>query len=41
LAGLKKWVPITFSGRFVTGCDLVDVERRGVGGEDGVGPTTA
>ena len=33
-AGLKKCVPSTSCGRFVDGGDLVDVERRGVGGED-------
>ncbi len=34
LAGEKKCRPITASGRLVTAGDFVDVERRGVGGED-------
>ena len=35
LAGLKKCSPTTSPGRRVTAGDLVEVERRGVGGEDG------
>src|SRR5213082_3416022 len=34
-AGLKKWVPTTFSGRGARG-DGVDIESRSVGGEDRV-----
>ena len=36
-AGLKKWMPHTCSGRSVCDGQLDDRQRRGVGGEDGVG----
>ena len=34
-AGLKKWMPHTWSGRWVCHRQLDDRQRRGVGGEDG------
>ena len=36
-AGLKKWTPHTRSGREVSMASSITEQRRGVGGEDGVG----
>ena len=41
LAGLKKWWPITCCGSLGRRGDLVDVERRCVGCQDGIGPSDA